>query len=683
MALCGSGRAYGGRLLWRFSGYSCGYQLRREGVVALFAFEELTFRYPEAPRDALRDVSVAIEPGQFVLVCGQSGCGKTTLLRQFKSALAPHGHQSGQVLFDGVPLADVPEREQVARIGFVMQDPDAQIVTDKVWHELAFVLESLGCDERTMRLRVAEMASYFGIQHWFHKNVGELSGGQKQLLNLASVMAARPDVLVLDEPTSQLDPIAASDFLATVHRINRELGTTVVMSEHRLEEVYGLADRVVVLEEGRVVADGEPRAVAGQLHCAVSPMALALPAAARIAWGVEGRLGRRSGEGAPCDRPDCADGEGAPCDRPGRRSGEGAPCAPPARAVGRGAPCSDSIEVQGSSRVADVSVCTSMNCARTPLPTARAYSAMVEEGTALQVGTPLTVREGRAWLTREVAVHPPRIRVLPEEKVLDEAPARAAVELKDVWFRYERDGADVLRGTTLAVPEGSLFAVVGGNGTGKSTMLRAICGVARPYRGKITVLGRRLKEWKKAELFRGGVALLPQDPLNLMVKKTVRGDLEEMLDGRGLTAEQRVAAVREVAVLTDIVPLLDAHPFDLSGGEVQRAALAKVLLSEPRLLLLDEPTKGLDAFFKDKLARLLRSLTARGTTVLMVSHDVEFCASYADWCALFFDGNVVTTNPPRQFFASNSFYTTAANRISRGFFENVVTVEEVVELCRS
>lgn len=557
--------------------------------MALFAFEELTFRYPEAPRDALRDVSVAIEPGQFVLVCGQSGCGKTTLLRQFKSVLAPHGHQSGQVLFDGVPLADVPEREQVARIGFVMQDPDAQIVTDKVWHELAFVLESLGCDERTMRLRVAEMASYFGIQHWFHKNVGELSGGQKQLLNLASVMAARPDVLILDEPTSQLDPIAASDFLATVHRINRELGTTVVMSEHRLEEVYGLADRVVVLEEGRVVADGEPRAVAGQLHRAGSPMALALPAAARIAWGVESE----------------------------------------------------------------------------------------------QVETPLTVREGRSWLADEVVAFPPHRWALPAGEACDSASTRAAVELRDVWFRYERDGADVLRGTTLTVPEGSLFAVVGGNGTGKSTMLRAICGVARPYRGKITVLGRRLKDWKRAELFRGGVAMLPQDPLNLMVKKTVRGDLEEMLDGRGLTAGQRTAAVREVAALTDIVPLLDAHPFDLSGGEVQRAALAKVLLNEPRLLLLDEPTKGLDAFFKEKLAALLRSLTARGTTVLMVSHDIEFCASYVDRCALFFDGDAVTTNPPRRFFASNSFYTTAANRISRGLFENAVTVEEVVELCQS
>lgn len=301
----------------------------------------------------------------------------------------------------------------------------------------------------------------------------------------------------------------------------------------------------------------------------------------------------------------------------------------------------------------------------------------------MQVETPLTVREGRAWLADEVAAFPPRRWALPAGEVCDSAPARAAVELRDVWFRYERDGADVLRGTTLTVPEGSLFAVVGGNGTGKSTMLRAICGVARPYRGKITVFGRRLKDWKRAELFCGGVAMLPQDPLNLMVKKTVRGDLEEMLDGRSLTAGQRTAAVREVAALTDIVPLLDAHPFDLSGGEVQRAALAKVLLNEPRLLLLDEPTKGLDAFFKEKLAALLRSLTARGTTVLMVSHDIEFCASYADRCALFFDGDAVTTNPPRRFFASNSFYTTAANRISRGLFENAVTVEEVVELCRS
>lgn len=640
--------------------------------MALFAFEGLTFRYPEAARDALAEVSLAIEPGQFVLVCGRSGCGKTTLLRHAKSALTPHGFRRGRVLLDGAPLSVVSAREQAARIGFVMQDPDKQIVTDKVWHELAFVLESLGCDERVMHLRVAEMASYFGIQHWFHKEVNELSGGQKQLLNVASVMAARPDMLVLDEPTSQLDPIAASDFLSTVHKINRELGTTIVMSEHRLEEVYALADRVVVMEEGRIVIDGRPGTVAEELHRADSPMALALPTASRIAWGVEG--GRSDCAGGRTFLLDCSDGVG-----------EG------------GEPCSSGIDAQDPSRSADSFPRASMSCVQAPLSSTQSCPSAV--------GIPLTVREGRSWLAGEVAAHPPRRWEFPEGKDCDEAlagalagtaagpakmgggvtgaPAGTAVELRDVWFRYERDGSDVLRGTTLSVPAGGFFAVVGGNGTGKSTMLRIICGAGRPYRGKVSVLGRRLKEWKKGDLFQGGVAMLPQDPLNLMVKKTVGDDLREMLEGRDFAEEQRFAAVREVAALTEIESLLGTHPFDLSGGEVQRAALAKVLLSDPRLLLLDEPTKGLDAFFKEKLAALLRSLTARGTTVLMVSHDVEFCASFADTCALFFDGGVAAVNPPRRFFPSNSFYTTAANRISRGVFRNAVTVEEVVELCRS
>ena len=249
--------------------------------MALFAFEELTFRYPEAPRDALRDVSVAIEPGQFVLVCGQSGCGKTTLLRQFKSALAPHGHQSGQVLFDGVPLADVPEREQVARIGFVMQDPDAQIVTDKVWHELAFVLESLGCDERTMRLRVAEMASYFGIQHWFHKNVGELSGGPKQLLNLASVMAARPDVLVLDEPTAGLDPMGRELILGQIREYHRETGSTILLVSHRMEDLANYAGKALVMNDGSLyMYDDVEKVFSHQKE--IAEMGLSVPQVARI-----------------------------------------------------------------------------------------------------------------------------------------------------------------------------------------------------------------------------------------------------------------------------------------------------------------------------------------------------------------------------------------------------------------
>ena len=206
--------------------------------MALFEIEHLTFAYPTTPdTPCLKDVSLTLEAGEYLALCGKSGSGKTTLLRQLKSVLAPHGKKSGLIRFDDRALEDVDAREQAGRIGYVMQDPDSQIVTDKVWHELAFGLESLGCDQRTMRLRVAEMASYFGIQDWFHREVAELSGGQKQLLNLASVMAMQPDVLILDEPTSQLDPIAAADFLNTIARLNRELGTTILLSEHRLENV--------------------------------------------------------------------------------------------------------------------------------------------------------------------------------------------------------------------------------------------------------------------------------------------------------------------------------------------------------------------------------------------------------------------------------------------------------------
>lgn len=571
--------------------------------MALIALEDVTFRYPEAPRPALADVTLSVESGTFSLVISPSGGGKTTLLRLLKSVMTPHGHLDGRVLFDGRPLADVPEREQAARLGFVMQNPDAQIVTDSVWHELAFGLESLGFSQPTMHRRVAEMASFFGIQPWFHKKVDELSGGQKQLLNLASVMALQPDVLVLDEPTSQLDPIAAIEFLNAVERINRELGVTVVMTEHRLEEVYHLADSVVVLDAGALVACGSPREVAARLYAEESPMTLALPSPVRIYYGVEG-VAASEGYLSVC-------------------AGESV-----GSAAGKG------------------------------------------DGEA---SVPLTVREGRAWLAAEVAANPPSKRSLPLEEGAPRQgrPAQPAAQIKDVWFRYTRDGADVLRGLSLSVAQGELLALVGGNGAGKSTLLRVLCGTARPFRGKVRVFG----DTSFAE-----VAMLPQDPLNLMAKTTVRGDLEEMLP-RSLAPDKRAQAIADVARTTDIARLLDAHPFDLSGGELQRAALAKVLLCEPRLLLLDEPTKGLDAAHKESMAAVIAALVAQGVTVVLVSHDIEFCAAHADRVGLLFDGEVVSTGTPREFFASNSFYTTAANRLSRGIFENAVTDQEVIQRC--
>ena len=256
--------------------------------MANIQIENLTFTYPGREQPALKGVSLSIRQGEYVALCGRSGSGKTTLLRHLKPVLAPHGKTSGTVTLDGTAISALPQRDQAARIGYVMQNPDDQIVTDKVWHELAFGLESLGCPQKTMRARVAEMACYFGIQDWFHRDVAELSGGQKQLLNLASVMAMQPEILILDEPTSQLDPIAASDFLNTVRKINLELGTTVLISEHRLEDILPAADRAVVMEQGELVADAAPRGIGRILFEQNHPMFAAMPAPVRTFFAVGG-----------------------------------------------------------------------------------------------------------------------------------------------------------------------------------------------------------------------------------------------------------------------------------------------------------------------------------------------------------------------------------------------------------
>lgn len=554
--------------------------------MAHFEIKNLSFSYPgKGRKPALQDVNLTIEEGEYITVCGKSGSGKTTLLRHLKSVLAPHGKLSGEILFKGKPLADADLREQSSKIGYVMQNPDSQIVTDKVWHELAFGLESLGMDQKTIRLRVAEMASYFGIQGWFHRNVAELSGGQKQLLNLASIMAMQPEVLILDEPTSQLDPIAAGDFLNTVKKINNELGTTIIITEHRLEDIFHASDKVVVMEGGGIVACDTPKKIGDFLKGNNDDMFAAMPAPVQIYYGIRDML-----------------------------NGD-------------------------------------FEC-------------------------PLTVREGRNWLSEVFKGIELKEREIPEEEFGE--IGIPAITVKEAWFRYDKKSPDVLKGVSLGVQKGSFHAIVGGNGTGKSTMLKSICGICKPYRGQIIIDGKRLEKYKDGELFRNNLAMLPQDAQSLFVKKTVKEDLLEMID-KGTDAEQAVSQVAEICGITE---LLESHPYDLSGGEQQRAALAKVLLTNPKILLMDEPTKGMDSFFKKKFADILSNLKGKGVTVLMVSHDVEFCAAYADMVSMFFDGGIITTNTPNRFFSKNSFYTTAANRMSRHIFKNAINNEDVTDLCK-
>ena len=531
----------------------------------VFTIRNLTFAYPEQEKYAISDLTLSVRPGEFLVLCGPSGCGKSTLLRQLKTVLAPHGRRSGEILFDGKKLDELSLREQAEKIGFVQQSPENQIVTDKVWHELAFGLESLGYDTPTIRRRVAEMASFFGIQTWFYKSVTELSGGQKQLLNLASVMVLQPKVLILDEPTSQLDPIAASDFLATLGKINRELGTTIILTEHRLEEAFSFASRVAVMDDGKLLCTGTPADVGTELKSSGNAMFLAMPAAMRI-WAA----------------------------------------------------------------------------------------------TDSTAACPISVCDGRNWLLDYAKTHD--LQAIPEED--RNAPdTETVVSAQELWFKYDKDLPDVVKGLSLELHKSEFLALLGGNGTGKTTSMKLLAGLRKAYRGELTITG--------------SVGMLPQNPQALFVKSTVREDLLEILP----KTERKSDRLAQVVSLCKLAELLDRHPYDLSGGEQQRAALAKIMLLNPDILLLDEPTKGLDAEFKQTFGQILRALQASGVAILMVSHDIEFCAKYADRCALFFDGNVVTEAEPRTFFSGNSFYTTAANRIARDVLLDAVTPEDVIAAC--
>lgn len=538
--------------------------------MAAFTISELTFTYPGRREPALNNINLEISKGEFLVVCGQSGSGKTTLLRNLKPMLTPYGSRSGSIQYDGRELDNLNHREQAALIGYVLQNPDNQIVTDKVWHELAFGLESLGVDQETIRLRVAEMASFFGIEKWFHREISTLSGGQKQLLNLAAVMVMQPQVLILDEPVSQLDPLAASDFIDTVIRINREFGTTIIITEHRLDEVVAAADRVVVMDGGSIITCNDPSKVCCDLHKINHPMFKSMPVPAQIA--------------VTCEE----------------------------------------------------------------------YNSGGNEN-------PLNVRDGRKWINNVLQSKKIKKKSLPRPEPINR---RMAVEMKNIWFAYER-GEDVIRGLDLRVYSGEILAVLGGNGTGKTTLMRMLSGIRKPQRGKIV---NSLK-----------TSMLPQNPQALFTEETVYRELEVMkCKGTDVTITED--EIVRVAELVEISHLLESHPYDLSGGEQQRAALAKVLLTNPQLLILDEPTKGMDNSFKLKLGAILRKLQDDGMTIVMVSHDIEFCSSNVDRCVMLFDGITVAEGIPEDFFAGNSFYTTAANRMSRHVFDKAVTAEHVIKL---
>lgn len=529
----------------------------------------LGFTYPSSKFAALRDVSFTLAQGEFALVVGPTGSGKSTLLRLLKREVAPFGTQTGEISLFERGYGETSSGESASLIGFVMQDPSNQIVTDTVAHELAFGLENTGLPLGLMQRRVAETANFFGITSWFNREIHQLSEGQKQIVNLAAIVALRPQLIVLDEPTARLDPIARKNFLQLLTRVNKELGITVLISEHSLDDVAGEVDHVLLLNQGALAFDGTFQAYAHHVF------------------------------------------------------------------------------EQGQSE-------------QFPLPTP---TLIASEYGVYAMPYPLTVRDARSAIDHLSVSEKPLPEPIPDRADAD-VPAKPQVAPKtrmtsssvtvlaahDVWFQYAKKSDFVLSGASIELHQGEIHALLGGNGSGKSTLLKVLSSVLRPRIGKITSApGTRL-------------SLLVQEPKALFTCDSVLDELMELSGNYGYSR----ADVDGWLARFNLVDVLMRHPYDLSGGEQQKVALAKLLLLQPTVIVLDEPTKGLDPQARKELGEILTDLQNSETSILLATHDLEFADTVADRCSLLFDGRIVCTEPTTTFFEGNLFYTTTRARIFSG-----------------
>jgi energy-coupling factor transporter ATP-binding protein EcfA2 len=544
--------------------------------MAFLELQNVTFTYPQEALSALTDISISIEAGQFVVLCGPSGSGKSTLLRLLKREVSPGGKIRGAIVLDQLPLQEWPMREVAAQIGLVMQNPDNQLVVDTVEHELAFGMENFGLKRDAMRRRMAEMAGFFGLEPLLKRKTDELSGGQKQTVNLAAVLMLQPRVLLLDEPLAQLDPLAARELLGMIKRLNEEWGITVIMSEHRIDDLLLLADRVVRLEHGRVTFNGSSREyVLAAWDRQEGDWASTLPSITR--WALE--------------------------------------------------------QVPPSS---------------TPTP---------EE-------PPLSVKETRQWLERSDRGKAALRSLYPidRQNVLQDSAAtsKSLLTAQGLFYAYDKHSPAVLKGLEWQIERGDWAVLFGGNGSGKSTLLQLLAGLRLPQRGSVQWEGVPYTRMKSKDRL-SAIGYLAQNPLLHYAYDSLREDLEQAARRAGVS--EPGLEVEKMAEQFGLGKLLSRHPHDMSGGEQQLGALAITLLNKPQLLLLDEPTKGLDPLAKRKLGEHLQRIHAQGKTLLIATHDVEFAAAYATRCSLLFHGEIVADSTPEPFFQGNLFYATPLHRL--------------------
>lgn len=518
-------------------------------MVAHAEINNLSFVYADENEKALQHISLSVQKGEFIALAGGSGSGKTTLLKHFKKELLPIGKRTGDTYYDGTLLENVPDLLSAQEIGMVFQNPENQLVMDTVIQELAFSLENIGLPSHIIQKRIAELISFLGFQDLLHQSVHTLSGGQKQLVNLAAVLVMQPKLLLLDEPTAQLDPIAAKEFLGLLKRINEELGITIILSEHRLDEVIPLATRVVCMDNGCIMYDGSPKTVITNM------------------WGVE-----------------------------------------------------------------------------TFRPFIPQIPRLFLEWNVRDI--PFTVREAQMKMNNFSAIS------YVNEPIAQSEKQEVILSAEHISFQYEKNSPLILRDLSVSIEKGKWVALVGKNGTGKSTLLTILAGLQKARRGKVKWNGKVIHKIDSKERFKS-IGYVSQHPYYHFTFDTVWDEVYER--ARELYGEQGKEIAEDTLKQFWLYSLKERHPHDCSGGEQQLLALCTTLLSKPTLLLLDEPTKGLDPWKKERVGELFRELQKEGTTIVMATHDIEFAAKYVDQCMMLFDGAVIMNDAPKEFLVVTSF----------------------------
>lgn len=607
--------------------------------------QNLSFTYPDAGRTSLTGVSLRVEEGEFVVLCGSTGSGKTTLLHHLKPELCPAGTRTGHILYRGQPLESIKDASVRAEIGLVFQDPEQQFVMETVRQELAFGLENMGLPRQEIRKRIGELTSFFGLEEWLDRDVHRLSGGQKQWVNLASVLLLRPRLLLLDEPTSQLDPVAARQFVQLLQRLGEEFSMTVIISEHHLADLYPLSTRVVMVEDGQIVAQGEPRTFCREL------------------WesGAESRIRYI---------PDISKvyltqtGAGAMGAASVERQEEPLPLTVN---EGRRWAARDEVRRRFQRYVADAAAVHGMSTMSAP--------------SALSAGSAVSAMPGTSERTDRTDGTAPSGMPAAVSAAPDTQPGRSEpyFTLRHISFRYERRDRLILDRISYEVPAHGMLAILGGNGSGKSTLLRIMLGLLQPQQGEVRFRDRPLSKLREPERYRR-VGYLDQNPMLAFTHDTVAKSLQERLHRLGLQMSDGVVRHMIDALHWD-EDWLPRHPYDLSGGERQKTALLFTLLSDPDVLLLDEPTKGLDPDARHFLGQFLQTWSEHKAVVL-VSHDLEFAAEYASRFSMLFDGQLTESVPAAAFFSGNFYYTTSMHRVFGELVPGAVAYRDVMRVCQ-